>query len=237
MAFPQIVGIQLSQRYGAGTADTIDLPTPVSAGDLLIVFHFAENVAGSRTWTAGWTEIRDTAGAGPESLGVAYKIAAGGETTCVCTKTTERFTAIAIRISAASWHGTTPPEITAGATGTSANPDAGSITASWGSADNLFIATFSIDTETSLPVTVWPTNYTGNQTHGSYADISAAYGAICTRELAAATDDPAAFTVTASETWIACTLVVRPAAAAVFIDDWCPETVPPYGKKFEMVAY
>ena len=61
-------------------------------------------------------------------------------------------------------------------------------------------------------VTAWPTSYTLSQT--TSPDVSSAgRGATAGRNLAAATDNPGTFTWSASDEWIAYTVVVRPAAA------------------------
>ena len=213
-AFPQVAATATSSRFSNLVDDTVTLPTGVASGDLVLVFH-ASDGALTRTFPGSWVEIKDaTVSGGTANIGVAYLIASGGETSVVVTKSvTERFTAIAIRISAASWHGTTPPEISTGATGDSQNPDPDSVTASWGSADNLFIAIAAIDANASMPMTAFPTNYADNQINGNSTDVSAGYEAIASRNLAAASDDPGTFTATATEQWWAGTVVVRPSLA------------------------
>jgi hypothetical protein len=216
MAFPQIVGTALSFRNSNSTSDSVTLPGSIASGDLIIVFHMKDGVGtNTRTFPSPWVEIRDAVvSGGTASIGVAYLIASGGETSVTVTTTkNERFTAIAIRISAASWHGTTPPEISSGAVGASANPNPDSVTASWGSADNLFIAFFGQDNGST--VSSWPTNYDSNQlsTWANNNGGSSAHGAIATDEVASATQNPGTFTMT-SEQWWAGTVVVRPAAGA-----------------------
>lgn len=207
--FPVVAGTLGSSRITQSTTDTVDLPASIASGDLVMIFHFTEGNS-TRTVPSPWVEIFDSNSTGADGLTVAYLIASGGETSVVVTKTvTERFSAIAARIT--GWHGTTAPEISSSATGSSTTPDPDSVTASWGSDDNLFIAMEATDNDSFTP-TAWPTNYTDNQITGPNA-ASSSGGAIATRNLAASNDNPGTFTITASDTWIAATAVVRPAAA------------------------
>ena len=209
--FP-VVTTATSSRASNAVDDSCTLPASIAAGDLMFCIHGSDGSV-TRTFPSPWVEIKDALCSGSAcNIGVAYLIASGGETSVTVTKSvTERFSAIAIRITAASWHGTTPPEISTGAIGNSASPDPDSITASWGSANNLFVATIAFNNGLAgNTVTAWPTNYTANQTQSP--DISsAARVAIATRDLAAANDDPGTFTIT-SDQWWAGTIVVRPAA-------------------------
>jgi len=216
-AFPSVAGSATSSRASSVVDDPVTLPASVAASDLIIVFHFSDGAATpiTRTFPSPWVEINDTQNAAANaSLGVGYLIASGGETSVTVTKSVaERFSAIAIRISASSWHGTTPPEISTGATGTSANPNPDAVTASWGSDDNLFIALHDFDNSLGgNTTTAYPTNYASNNLESP--DVSSASrGAIASRELAAASDDPGTFTITSDEWW-AGTIVVRPSGGA-----------------------
>ena len=219
-AFPTVVGTNNSQTV-TNSAPTIDLPAGIASGDLIIVF-LAQDGAATATWPSPWVELVDENAGTAANLHVAYLIASGGETTVAPTMSfAERSQHLAIRISAASWHGTTPPEVAAAVAGTSAAPNSGSLTPSWGSVDTLWITTFGIDQPASsgnpvtFPVTGWPTNYTDNNLSNGESDNSTAGIALATRNLATATQDPGAFTTTGSDDWVASTIAVRPAAVPV----------------------
>ena len=215
MAFPAIVGSQISSRSTNAQDDVVPLPASIAAGDLIIHLH-SSDTSQTRTWPSPWAEIKDTAVSGNVStIGVAYLIASGGETEVTVTKlSSERHSSIAIRISAASWHGTTPPEVSTGATGDDTTPDPDAVTASWGSEDNLFIAVAAFDNSAGAgAITAFPTNYAGNNLQSP--DItSCGRNGIGTRELAAASDDPGTFTMSPTDQWWAGTIVVRPAGGA-----------------------
>jgi hypothetical protein len=157
--------------------------------------------------------LADTNIAAVAAMTVGYLIASGGETTVAVTSSAaERSTHIAARIT--GWHGTTPPEISAVASGSSTAPNPSSVTASWGSADNLFIALYGVD---SGAPTAYPTNYSLAQTTTTTTPTSAAYGGMAARQVAAASDDPGAFTNSTSDDWRAYTVVVRPAPSGSLV--------------------
>jgi len=216
-AFPSVLGTQPSETASDCSSCTITLPANIAAGDLIIAF-LAQDKNYTATWPSPWVELVDQANSTAVSLHVGYLIATGGETSViVTTSAAERTQHYAIRISAASWHGTTPPEknlsgVTAD-TGSSGTPNSGSLTPSWGSADTLWISTLAMaDPAVQFPVTGWPTNYTDNNLSNGTGDNSTAGIALATRNLAATTEDPGAFTVTGSEAWAASTIAVRPSA-------------------------
>ena len=214
MAFPVVAGSQTSQQTTNSTSSNVTLPANIQAGDLIIAFVAADSGAGAMTWPSPWVEIKDDAGTGFQ-FSVGYLIASGGETTVAVTHGSERSNHLAIRIT--GWHGTTPPEITAVASGSSTTPNPGSLSPSWGAADTLWIAVLGCDNTTTdpFPITAWPTNYDSNHLSNNTA-TSAADVAIATRELNATSDDPGTFTMTGTETWNAYTIAVRPAASADF---------------------
>jgi len=210
--FPTVAGTQTSSRASGAADDSVTLPASVASGDLVIAFHYSDGAL-TRTFPSPWVEIKDAlCNSSVCNVGVGYLIASGGETSVTVTKSAaERFTAISYRIT--GWHGTTPPEISAGANGSSTTPNPDSVTASWGSDDNLFIAVMAIDESAGGgSVSTWPASYTGSQVTSPNVS-SAGRGAVATRDLAASNDDPGTFTWSGSDQWWAGTVVVRPAAA------------------------
>ena len=213
--FPTVVATNSTSETTSGVDPVVTLPAGIASGDLIIAF-VAHDLNATATWPGPWVEIVDQSNGTTPGLHVAYLIASGGETTVTVTMSAAaRSQHLAIRISAASWHGTTPPEVAAAVTGISANPNSGSLTPSWGSEDTLWITTFGQDDPAvRFPVTGWPTNYTDNNLSNGTGDASTAGIALATRELATATEDPGAFTTTGSDGFVASTIAVRPAAAS-----------------------
>ena len=114
--------------FGTGTTDHyVDMPATVNAGDLLIVL-FTNNRVATVTIPGGWTELASDTSGSHIRASVYYKVAAGtegGTTVNFVTSAAEEAAAQVYRIT--DWHGTTPPEISTAATGTSTRPDPASL--------------------------------------------------------------------------------------------------------------
>src|SRR5580765_342760 len=76
MAFPVIAAGNTSTN-ASGTSHTVNLPTGIVAGNLLVVV-FGGSAAATLTWPAGWTQFL-TGGATGAVLNAAYKLADGSE--------------------------------------------------------------------------------------------------------------------------------------------------------------
>jgi hypothetical protein len=109
------------------------------------------------------------------------------------------------------WHGTTPPEISTAATGTSTAPNPASLNpAGWDVASTLWIAVAGQDRGDQSGTTAYPASYAdGTSTLSSLTTGSCRiYSA--SRVLAAAWENPGAFTIPVWEEWVALTIAVRP---------------------------
>lgn len=200
---------------------TLGLGFTASAGDLLVAFVGSDAAITGHTYGGSWVELDEqTYSGGRGSVG--YLIASGGETAISVTGsgTADRWEAVIIRIPAGEWHGTTAPEIATSTTGTSTAPDSGSLSPSWGSeTDNIWISGCVRDDSTANTVSAYPTNYGTAQTDSAATTSSANVGA-AVRLNTTATEDPGAFTISASEAWRAWTVGVRPAGAAAPAPDY-----------------
>lgn len=196
------------------TSMPVNMPATVDSGDLLIALVEVRN-AGTWTKPSGWEDIATLSQAGGGSVGKLngfYKIASGSEDGGTATWTASVGTTAAwqvIRIT--DWHGTTPPEaLTASGDVTAANPP--SLTASWGAADNLFIAVAGHTASSTAAWSASPSGYSAitlNGASGGGAAVCVAHG---TKDSASATEDPGTFTVSGSNRWwAAATIAVRPA--------------------------
>ncbi len=81
--------------------------------------------------------------------------------------------------------------------------DPAEVTAAWGSADNLFVSCFS-GGDRSATVTAYPSGYSNGAQSTNEAMVATAV-----KSAVAASDDPAAATLSVSDLWTAVTLVVR----------------------------
>jgi hypothetical protein len=217
MAFPSVRSISVGDEANS-TAPSYTLPATIVSGDLILVYACTDNTA-NFTVPTGFTEILNAQTASAFKSQVFVKIADGTEDSTTVDGTldaSESTSYIALAIQ--DWYGTVAGgiSVSTGATnvGTDADPD--SVTASWGSDDNLFIAVVGGD-YANKTATAYPTSYADNQTTHAHSGGGGGQQAVslATRELAAASDDPASFTLVddVSDTWAAHTIVVRPAAA------------------------
>ena len=207
MTFPAVQSITSTVFSTAATSHLVAMPAVVDTGDLLLCvlnMGFGYTV----TTPGGWSAIENS----NTRLAVYAKDAAGtedGTTVDFVSATAAEAVAQVYRIT--GWNGTVPTDIATATltTGTSSNPDPGSVTPSWGALDTLWIAVErSAAGET---VSSYPANYT----NGTY-DFVASNIALATsrREINAATENPGTYTISASGTWYAVTIAVRPAAVA-----------------------
>jgi len=210
MAFPVVSTKNTFTSAGvSATQHTLTYPTGIQAGDLLIMFAALDGANVTATWSGpSYTRIvaQTSGGAGSQSLDTAYKIASGSEsgTFLLDLSASEQLICYHWRIT--GWHGTTPPEGTP-SSGNDANPDAPSETPSWGAGDTLWVA-FAATNNGNL--SVFPTNYNDNQAFDNSGGSGIADGAVASRNLNAASDDPGTYTNDIGiQPWAAATIAVR----------------------------
>lgn len=209
--FPILNNITTSLKGSSGTTFTINLPSNLVSnnGILMIVTAYQQPTISTPTgWTLVATGINGSSQRGPR-VSVFIKVSNGaeGSTVSVTLGAANEATAITARIT--NWtSATTSVEGSVINAGGTLNPNPPSQTASWGSANNLFVALVGI--RSSSTVTAYPTNYTLYQTIASNtANSNRGETTIAARELANATDDPSTFTFTASDDMVTGTLVIR----------------------------
>lgn len=211
MAFPTSTTATATVFATSVTSMAISLPASIASGNLLIA-HVGVRNAGTWTPPTGWTQLAKQAGGGAVGETVAwYKIATGSEgTSATWTAGTATTAAWQVR-KITSWHGTTPPEMTA-ASGDAVAVNPPSLTPSWGSADTLFLALAGSSADT-MNFTAAPTNYTDLVTTAASTGGGASNAGSAIRQLTGASDDPGTFTTSTNRWWAALTVAVRPAAA------------------------
>ncbi|MER9355575.1 hypothetical protein NKI61_20095, partial [Mesorhizobium sp. M0514] len=180
-AGPIVASTALTAFTPAVTNHDINMPAGVQSGDLLIIiFHcWASNTA--FTLPSGWTQVATN---GSKSL-VLKKVSDGteGATQRIVTTTGTRDSAAnAYRITNANG---------AVEAAFSSTIDPPNVTPTWGSGNTLWIAAH-LDSG-AHPTTANPTNYINSIEVSGAATSSAAYCSSCRRELAAASEDPGAF--------------------------------------------
>jgi len=213
LAAPVVTSVTETAFGTDATDHYVDMPATANAGDLLIVLFTND---GSATVTApdGWSLLASNATGTAVRLSIYYKIAAGtegGTTVNFVTSAAEQAAAQVYRIT--DWHGTTPPEISTAATGTSTAPNPASLDpAGWDVADTLWLAVAGQDRGDQSGTTAYPASYAdGISTQSS----DPATTGVCRthsarRVLAVASENPGAFTIPVWEEWVAFTIAVRP---------------------------
>lgn len=192
--YPQVVATTQGTS-ATGTSHTLTLPNG-NANDLIIVWVGGSNATSTVTWGSGWTELFDaTAGVAFISAGYLIDDNSTDGTLTVTTSATTPLHYICYRIT--DYSGV--PEAGVAASGTSANPNPPSLTASWGSAANLWI----VGEVAPFTVSSYPANYTDG--------IFQAQLGTAQRERTTATEDPSAYTLANSQYWFANTIVIAPA--------------------------
>ena len=214
LAAPAVTSVT-ETAFGIDTTNHyVNMPATVDAGDLLIAL-FTNDGSATVTTPAGWTQLASTANGAAVRLSIYYKIAEGtegGSTVNFVTSAAEQAAAQVYRIT--NWHGTTPPEISTAATGVSTRPNPASLSpAGWGVADTLWLAVAGQDRGDQSGTTAYPTYYTNGM---STQSSEPATTGVCRthsarRVLAAASEDPGAFTIPVAEEWVAFTIAVGPA--------------------------
>jgi len=217
LAAPAVASVTETAFGTDTTVHYVDMPATVNAGDLLIVL-FTNDGSTTVTTPGGWTQLASNDNTAVRCSAY-YKIALGdedGTTVNFITSASEQAAAQVYRIT--NWHGTTPPEISTAATGTSTMLDPASLDpAGWDVADTLWMAVAGQDLGYQTGSTAYPAYYTdGTSTLSSSGGTGSCRIHSARRVLAAASENPGAFTITAwppvYEEWVAFTIAVRPAS-------------------------
>lgn len=213
MTFPVVEAVSRGNNATNSTSHNVVMPATVNAGDLLIILFSTD---GNPTHTRNNTLAQSfdflfTGNNGSTNKITAWwKIADGteGGATATFTTTSEMSCYQVYRISG---HSGMPPMVSQAVTGSSTAPNSPSLTVPWGSADNLWLTVFGADANTADTGSfAYPTNYTTNGIYDE-ANNSAGCGLGSSyRTNAAATEDAGAFTMNASEQWVAFAIAVAP---------------------------
>ena len=222
MAVPTVNSSNNGSEGSNTTTHTVNFPPTVNAGELLLVFmSFDGNptVTWDNTTFGTWQNYVDTANGTACKFVIYGKVASGSEGggTLSISSGASSEQSVHRSLAIGSWEGTLAGGVNCPTpvTGTSDIPDPPAATDSWGSVDRKTIACFGCDF--SRTVSTYPTNYTLNQ----FSDTSAG-GAGCglgsagKNDTATGSQNPTAFTISASDQWVAATVSVRGTAFTNF---------------------
>ncbi len=199
------LGVTITKVTTASTSQIISLG-PYSAGDLLIIQWSSQWGFGNGVTTpAGWTLINNSVG-GTRQL-FCYRVMDGteGSTVTVTYGTSALGIAAVHRIEAGKFHASTAPAFQ-WSQGSNAAPDSPNLSPAWGSADTIWISTFHADG--NLGVSAFP--FAGNQASESFGSSPWLTLGSCWEKVVAASNNPSAFTMSGSSSWMSHTIAVRP---------------------------
>ena len=218
MAFPVVAATNESSTNTAGTSHTVNLPTGIAAGHLLIVCLDKGSTSATVNALTGWTELLDEASA--NGLYIAYRWADGteGSTITLTTSASTRSAEITFRITGAQNPATQAPQIGTTGTGTSATPDPPAVTPTGGAKDYLWIAFFGAAGE-ELDDDTWsdtpPASFTPSpplqKSCGTAGTNLGGLIAAASRQFNGATLNPGTFAKDVSAAWRSQTIAVHPA--------------------------
>lgn len=195
-----------SGTTASGTSHVLTLPTGIVSGDWIVAVFGTTSNDRAITWptSPAFTELRDTACFSTIETSAAYRKSDGSEGASITVTTGGTAVTGTYEIyRITGGHASSVPEASTVTCSESTAPNPGSVTASWGSEENLFIAAHT--TQATSTTSAYPTNYTLQQ-----ATVN--NSAIAGRILTAASDDPGTFTISGTNAAGALTIVVRPAA-------------------------
>ncbi|MBK6639702.1 MAG: hypothetical protein IPG34_20080 [Rhodocyclaceae bacterium] len=209
MPFPVVLGRNNSATTANNTSHAISFSDTPTDGDLLIVFVALDGNT-TPTWPAGWTQVFLRRTSQNEMVGeLRYRVASSNGSSITITTPSEEMQARSWIIGKGTF--ASPPEIEAAtASGSSTVPDPPSLTPSWGSDKNGWLAL--VGTDVAQAVSNPPANYAqvGTANSGGSGGVGIGYGE---RQLEAASDNPSAATIT-SAPWVAATVAVRGRSAS-----------------------
>ncbi len=208
--FPSVAATNGGNSGANTTSHTINLPTGINSGDLLIVI-VSIDVVPTVTWPSGWTSTVLFTTAMPNNFATftaAYRIADGteGSTITITTSSSEGSAHTSWRIT--GYQGT--PEFCGPTTANTSSPNPCALTPSWGADDVLWLAVCGYNGNHSI--TAYPANYS-NTINNRWANSNGTGVGSGERLLNAASEDPGAFTLSASNDTAASTIAIRGAAA------------------------
>lgn len=209
-SFPVYLSNTATDLGGAdATTHLVNMPATVNSGDLLIAL-IAVDGNPTITTPSGWTFLIQNNSSTLQKGAVYYKVAAGtegGTTVDFATGTAERMMAQIVRVQAGTYSGA--PEATSTQSQiVTTTPDPPNLAPSWGTANTLWIAMAAIDGNRTVSVYPLPNNQVRTANVGTGTAFVTL--ASCSDNLNAASLDPGTFTITASSTYAAFTIGVRP---------------------------
>ena len=199
--YPTVEGATTWYIGSQVTSHVVDLPADITKGDLLLLFFNSHGAITNINTPSGWTSLFKVGEGTDHAIMVAYKEAAGGESTVTVTTTASVYsTTNSYRISGY----TSAPEATYTNSETDDNkPDSPILTPTWDDASTLWITGFGMQGTRSVSSN--PTSYGSLQ----YVNQNTNACGSAIRNLKATSENPSYFTMSGSCQWYAWTVAVR----------------------------
>lgn len=220
MTAPAVQSVARGSNATNSTTHSVGMPSSVAAGDLLIVLFATDGNpthSANNTLAQSFTNFFTGNNGSNVKLSAWYKIAdgsEGGQTATFSTSAREQSAFQVYRISGAST--TVAPFAAPPATGTNTAPNPAACSPPWGEDETLWLPVFAADAETADGAGyAYPTNYSAN---GIYDEANSTNGCglgSSYRSNEAASEDVGAWTIGASEQWVATTIAIPPIGAAL----------------------
>lgn len=207
--FPIVEGRTFSGQPATGTSVTVDLPSGIQAGELLLVYVGSDGPQTDIAFPGDWTRINFTEHTNSDGAQAsAFRVADGteGATITVTLNSSKPTTHVSYRISNFRSPTVQLPEVATNESGIeTTTPDPPNLVPTGGIKDYLW---FAFGTEFSgNDFTAGPSSYSNFQE--AAAGTSSAAGA--ERQLFAASENPGTFTLIAGADWQTMTMAIHPA--------------------------
>lgn len=209
MAFP-VVASSNTTADTDGTSTTINMPSGITAGDLLLVFDVNDATGTARSQSGGsdWTRIQTGANGSVIATAIFAKIAAGSDTLTLAGAAQDSAT-VSVRVTG---HGVTnvAVDILLGtpATGNDAAPNPPDV-AHGGPLDYLVLEYAGSDDDDDT-ATYWSANYSAVNQVQSANSTSSCLASVGQRSINGTSENPGVMALAATEEWVAHTISIPP---------------------------
>ncbi len=207
--FPVVATTNTSYSSSISYIHVVALPSGIQAGDLLLVFWADGDTASTVNVPGGWTQLYNQQTGGYRQL-VIYKIASGSEGAVIVLSTSiaERSAHNSYRIATGTYSGI--PVAASVQIGFTDQPDPPLLTSGFGAISTLWIAVSHSGGDDNTPAPAPPSSYTNLITgYTGSAGTKHARMATARRNLAAASENPAVFTLGSQIFWGANTVAIK----------------------------
>lgn len=208
--YPTVETTATSEENSATNSHTVDLPSGIQSGDLLlVVFSTFDSAVHTMTWPpTDWTDLDSSSGSVTRHTCTAYRVADGGEGASITVSTSGTVWSAHQTFRISGYTGT-PEASRDNSYPGGTNPDPPSLSPSWGAALTLWIAGFGGTDTTTTAVSSYPSNYS----NGAYAEggVGSYWASVGTarRLCYASSENPGTYTMSDSIDSMAFTIAVQ----------------------------